>query len=114
VAALEAAPSQLIDENSAVPLEVDPEGVELETLDRLARLDGQRILEVGSGDGRLTYRYAERAAYVLGIDPDRAAVEDARSVRPAALRNRVQFRVARTVVPPRRRRFDIALFSWSL
>jgi SAM-dependent methyltransferase len=97
-----------------VPLEIDPDRVEIEALDCLADLDGRRVLEIGCGDGRLTYRYADRTRYVLGIDPDRAAIANARLARPRALRARVQFRVARTVVPPRRRRFDIALFSWSL
>lgn len=97
-----------------MPLEVDPERVELEALDRLVDLDGRRVLEVGCGNGRLTYRYANRTTYVLGVDPDAAAIADARAVRPRALRTRVQFRISKTVVPPRRRRFDVALFSWSL
>ncbi len=97
-----------------MPLEIDPDRVEIEAIDRLVELDGRRVLEVGCGDGRLTYRFAERTRYLLGIDPDRAAIADARANRPPTLRDRVQFRVARTVVPPRRRRFDIALFSWSL
>lgn len=97
-----------------MPLEVDPDRVELEALDRLIDLGGKRVLEIGCGNGRLTFRYADRTTSVLGVDPDAAAIADARAVRPRALQKRVQFRVAKTVVPPRRRRFDIALFSWSL
>jgi 2-polyprenyl-3-methyl-5-hydroxy-6-metoxy-1,4-benzoquinol methylase len=96
-----------------VPLTVDPDGVELATIDELVDLRGKRVLEVGCGDGRLTFRYADRTAYVLGVDPDREAIGFAREDRPEALRQRVQFRVAKRVDRPRRR-FDVALYSWSL
>ena len=90
---------------------VDP--LELATVRELTDLRGKRVLEVGCGDGRFTYLYAHDAAYVLGIDPKRDEIRDARRTRPRELRRRVQFRVAKTVAPPRRR-FDVALFSWSL
>jgi 2-polyprenyl-3-methyl-5-hydroxy-6-metoxy-1,4-benzoquinol methylase len=90
---------------------VDP--LELATVRELTDLRDKRILEVGCGDGRFTYLYAHDAAYVLGIDPKRAEIREARRTRPRELRRRVQFRVAKTVAP-RRRRFDVALFSWSL
>jgi 2-polyprenyl-3-methyl-5-hydroxy-6-metoxy-1,4-benzoquinol methylase len=96
-----------------MPLTVDPEGVELATIDELVDLRDKRVLEVGCGDGRLTFRYADRTAYVLGIDPDREAIVFAREDRPEELRQRVQFRVAKRVDRPRRR-FDVALYSWSL
>ena len=90
---------------------VDP--LELETVKELVRLEGRRVVEVGCGDGRFTSLYAHEAAYVLGIDPKRREIETARRERPAELARRVQFRVAKTVARPRRR-FDVALFSWSL
>jgi 2-polyprenyl-3-methyl-5-hydroxy-6-metoxy-1,4-benzoquinol methylase len=96
-----------------VALTVDPDGVELATIDELVDLRNMRVLEVGCGDGRLTFRYADRTAYVLGIDPDREAIAFAREDRPEELRQRVQFRVAKRVEPPRRR-FHVALYSWSL
>ena len=87
--------------------------LELQTVKELVRLGARRVLEVGCGDGRFTYLYAHEAAYVLGIDPKRDEIDIARRDRPAELARRVQFRVAKTVAPPRRR-FDVALFSWSL
>jgi predicted RNA methylase len=87
--------------------------LELDTVRELVNLDGRRVLEMGCGDARFTYLYAHGADYVLGIDPDAAAIRKARRSRPAELRTRVQFRTAKTVSPPRRR-FDVALFSWSL
>jgi len=35
---------------------IDPEGVETRALARLAPVDGLRVLELGCGDGRLTFR----------------------------------------------------------
>ena len=90
---------------------VDP--LELATVRELTDLRDKRVLEVGCGDGRFTYLYAHDAAYVLGIDPKRDEIRSARRARPRELRRRVQFRVAKTVAAPRRR-FDVALFSWSL
>jgi 2-polyprenyl-3-methyl-5-hydroxy-6-metoxy-1,4-benzoquinol methylase len=90
---------------------IDP--LELTTVRELTDLSDKRVLEVGCGDGRFTYLYARDASYVLGVDPKRDEIRRARQERPRDLRHRVQFRVAKTVAPPRRR-FDVALFSWSL
>jgi 2-polyprenyl-3-methyl-5-hydroxy-6-metoxy-1,4-benzoquinol methylase len=90
---------------------IDP--LELATVRELTDLTGKRVLEMGCGDGRFTYLYAHDAEYVLGIDPKQAEIREARRARPRELRNRVEFRVAKTIAPPRRR-FDVALFSWSL
>jgi 2-polyprenyl-3-methyl-5-hydroxy-6-metoxy-1,4-benzoquinol methylase len=73
------------------------------------------VLEVGSGDGRLTWRYAGLAAEVLGIDPDREAVAVARASTPPELRERDRFEVASPVERDEPRgHFDLAFFSWSL
>ncbi len=90
---------------------VDP--LELATVRGLVDLAGKRVLEVGCGDGRFTYLYAHDTQYVLGVDPKRDEIQRARRDRPAELAKRVQFRVAKTISAPRRR-FDVALFSWSL
>ena len=87
--------------------------LELDTVRELVDVSGKRVLEMGCGDGRFTFLYADEASYVLGIDPLRDRIREARRARPASLVKRVQFRVAKTIAPPRRP-FDIALFSWSL
>ncbi len=87
--------------------------LELNTVRELVDLSGKRVLEVGCGDGRFTFLYADEAEYVLGVDPERDQIREARRARPAALAQRVRFRVAKTISPPRRP-FDVALFSWSL
>ncbi len=58
---------------------IDPEGVETRTLARLAPVDGLRVLELGCGDGRLTFRYADAAASVLAVDPDVERIDAARA-----------------------------------
>ena len=87
--------------------------LELDTVRQLVDVTGKRVLEMGCGDGRFTFLYAEDAAYVLGIDPKRVEIREARRARAASLTRRVKFRVAKTISPPRRL-FDVALFSWSL
>jgi 2-polyprenyl-3-methyl-5-hydroxy-6-metoxy-1,4-benzoquinol methylase len=94
---------------------VDPEGAHLAALRRLADFRGQRVIELGCGDGRLTVPVARDAARVLAFDPDREAVERARRSLPDNLAERVEYRVASgTEIQFERGSFDLALFSWSL
>jgi 2-polyprenyl-3-methyl-5-hydroxy-6-metoxy-1,4-benzoquinol methylase len=94
---------------------VDPEGAHLDALRRLADFHGQRVIELGCGDGRLTVPVAGDAAQVLAFDPDKEAVERARRSLPANLADRVEYRVASgTEIQVERGSFDLALFSWSL
>lgn len=95
--------------------QMDPEGTELATLDRLVSFSDKRVLEIGCGDGRLTSSLAERARQVLAIDPDRHAVGRARRAVPRHLKDRVRFEVGQGEsheLPAEG--FDVALFSWSL
>lgn len=96
-------------------VKTDPEGVELAALDRLLPLAGKRLLEIGCGDGRLTWSLAERAASVVALDPDRRAIAEARHTLPARLRRRVQFEVGQAEsLPYTDGAFDAVLFSWSM
>ena len=90
---------------------IDPEGVEAQLLSSL-EFDGKRVLELGCGDGRVTWLYAHRAASVLALDPDEEAIGEARVANELA---HVRFKVASAIeleVPPAS--FELALFSWSL
>ena len=50
---------------------IDPERNEVDALREFAGdLEGKRVLEIGAGYGRLTWRYASNAGEVVGIDPD--------------------------------------------
>lgn len=99
----------------AGPTIVDPSHAELAALAEVIDFSGLRVLEIGCGNGRLTWRYAGSTAEVFGIDPDGDAIAAARAATPAELRERVRFEVASPVerdVP--RCHFDLAFFSWSL
>jgi ubiquinone/menaquinone biosynthesis C-methylase UbiE len=94
---------------------VDPEGVETAALARLVPVDGLRVLELGCGDGRLTFRYAHAAASVLAVDPDTERIAAARAALPRELEDHVSFAaVDAAEVDAPRASFDLALFAWSL
>jgi ubiquinone/menaquinone biosynthesis C-methylase UbiE len=93
----------------------DPEGAELEALAAIGDFEGKRVVELGCGDGRMTWLYAEKAREVLGVDSKEESIREARARLPAQLADRVEFRVAdaQSLDVPRPR-FDIAFLSWSL
>ena len=94
---------------------IDPEGVETRALARLAPVNGLRVLELGCGDGRLTFRYASPAESVLAVDPDAEQIEAARAALPRELASVVTFAVAGAAdVEVPHESFELALFSWSL
>lgn len=96
-------------------LQKDPEGNEKKHLHKFADFKNRRVLEIGCGEGRLTWRYAEAAKNVAGIDPDRNALRVASYDRPSDLEGRVHFANAEAEhLPFRKETFDIALLSWSL
>jgi 2-polyprenyl-3-methyl-5-hydroxy-6-metoxy-1,4-benzoquinol methylase len=54
-----------------MPVLFDPESTESKTLFRLCHdWKGKSVLEIGSGDGRLTWIYADKVARVVAIEPD--------------------------------------------
>ena len=94
---------------------LDPEGAHLAALRQLGDFRGQRVLELGCGDGRLTVGIAEDAAHVHAFDPDGETVERARRSLPAELAERVTYQVAsgkEIEIAPHS--FDLIVFSWSL
>jgi ubiquinone/menaquinone biosynthesis C-methylase UbiE len=94
---------------------IDPEGVELRTLRALGSVDGLHVLELGCGDGRLTFQLAGTAASVLAVDPDEERVAEARRGLPPELAPKVSLAVAGAAdVRAPKRRFDLAVFAWSL
>jgi ubiquinone/menaquinone biosynthesis C-methylase UbiE len=93
----------------------DAEKYETKTLHRLVDFSGRRVLEVGSGEGRLTWNYAGSARQVVGIDSDSDSVRVANYDMPVDLRKMTTFACASSLnLPFSRETFDIALLSWSL
>lgn len=75
-------------------LQLDPEDSETTALLDFADFTNKRVLEIGCGDGRLTWRYADRAARVIAIDPEADRIEAAIKDTPAHLKDRVEFQVS--------------------
>lgn len=94
----------------------DPEGNETEALFALVDLGGAEVLEIGCGDGRLTWRYAERAAHVTAIEPFGGSIARAKE-RLRETHLPVEFHHANFedfAADTDADVFDIALLSWSL
>jgi 2-polyprenyl-3-methyl-5-hydroxy-6-metoxy-1,4-benzoquinol methylase len=92
----------------------DVGGEEAELLNAVPDFDGSRVLEVGCGEGRLTWLYAARARSVLGIDPEEESIAIARAETPSELADRVTFEVATVEDLSKTAAFDVAFLSWSL
>jgi 2-polyprenyl-3-methyl-5-hydroxy-6-metoxy-1,4-benzoquinol methylase len=76
---------------------------------------GKDVLDIGTGNGRLTWLIAPVARSVVGVDPDRPGIREAsREARRRHLSN-VRFKVSTAQdLGVGRERFDTAVFSWSL
>jgi len=92
----------------------DPEQNETKHLHKFVDLTERRVLEIGCGEGRLTWRYASRPAVIIGIDSDRNALRVATVDRPSDMEEKVHFSNALAErLPFAKETFDIALLSWS-
>ena len=94
---------------------IDREDREGAALRGIGELDGARVLEIGCGNGRLTFGYAHAARSVLAIDESDGAIGEARGALPAPLAKRVRFEVGSILdfdSPPGS--FDVGVFSHSL
>ena len=98
------------------PSKVRPaDDIELRGLRAERLFRGKDVLDIGTGDGRLTWLIAPMARTVVGLDPDPEGIrEAAREAKRRGLAN-VRFKVSIAQdLGVGRERFDTALFSWSL
>jgi SAM-dependent methyltransferase len=98
-------------------IRVDPEEHEIRSLLDFVDPDGRRVLEIGSGDGRLTWRYANRAGSVTAVEPFAPSVARATQNLPQELVGRVVLRrseVDEFAAEAAASAFDVAILSWSL
>lgn len=95
----------------------DPENNEIRSLFNLVDFSGKNVLEVGCGDGRLTWGYAEAATHVIGIDPYEESIRRAIANQPEPLRDQVEFRhitFEDFAAAHESEIFDMVILSWSL
>jgi ubiquinone/menaquinone biosynthesis C-methylase UbiE len=94
---------------------VDPTDLELATLRSLASFSDRRVVEIGTGDGRLAFTLAGDAALWLALDTDLAelavaakegAADPVQSMRLAAGDGRALALPAACC--------EVAFFAWSL
>lgn len=100
-----------------VNVAIDPEGTEIGVIHELVDFSGKTVLEVGCGNGRMTWRYAEQTASVLALDSKEKEIQQANGNSPAALRPKVRFMVADITDPELelpQDAFEVAILSHSL
>jgi len=96
-------------------VEIDPEGIESRELLAVMDFKDATVLEVGCGDGRLTFKYAAIPRRVVGIEPSASPLRNARANCPSALSPHVHFAQATAMTLPFcDHTFDAVLLAKSL
>lgn len=98
-------------------IRIDPENNESRALFNLADFSGRNVLEIGCGDGRLTWRYADKAAHVTAIEPSAEQIGLAMENLPKELQGKVDFRAATLegfAADSKASIFDLVILSYSL
>jgi len=96
---------------------IDPENNEPRALFEYADLSDKHVLEIGCGDGRLTWRYADKAGRVTAIEPSSEQIALAKENRPKHLEGRVEFHAATLDEFAEKSEpsiFDLVILSYSL
>lgn len=92
----------------------DPQALEIKYLSELAEFNQAHVLEIGCGDGRLTWQFAPRAESVVATDPDPQRLALAQRNWPPDLRSSLSFAQARAEASPfPAESFDLVLMTWS-
>jgi ubiquinone/menaquinone biosynthesis C-methylase UbiE len=95
--------------------EVDPAGIEPRAILQAADFHNVRVLEVGAGDGRLTFRYAAIPRSVVGIDIKELEIKSTAKGFRAERRGHVRFVCANaTTLPFSAEQFEVVLLASSL
>ncbi len=99
-----------------MPIVIDPEGNEVEALFKCYPFwKGKVVLEVGSGDGRLTWLYGEKVAHVTALEPDAKKHAVALKDRPSRLKKIEFINLGLDAFSKQNKeKFDLAILSWSL
>ena len=93
----------------------DPEEREIEHLARLGEFERLKVLEIGSGNGRLTWRFASMTGSTFGIDLDQERLQEAIASQPDDLKHKTGFALAAAeALPFPPASFDAVVLAWSL
>lgn len=72
------------------------------------------ILEIGCGEGRLTWQYADKARSVVAIDVELDRLQEGLAARPNHLKSKVDILAGSAIVMPfASSTFDHVIFAWS-
>lgn len=93
----------------------DVEGNEKKRLHEFADFSHQRVIEIGCGEGRLTWQYAPASSLTIGLDTDPDALRVASIDSPHDRKHRIHFvQTEAEHLPFSKETFDIAILAWSL
>ena len=93
----------------------DPERTERKYLHKYADFMDKRVLEIGCGEGRLTWKYASASSLTVGLDADQDAVRVATIDCPSDIATKTFFLNAESEnLPFRKETFDLVVLAWSL
>ena len=95
-------------------IQKDSEKNETKYLHKLVEFTNQRVLEIGCGEGRLTWQYAKETHSTVGIDLDADSLRVATIDTSSDLENKVYFsRAMSEQLPFSKEMFDLAILAWS-
>jgi ubiquinone/menaquinone biosynthesis C-methylase UbiE len=94
---------------------VEPIGIELQTIYNYVDFKEKNVLEIGCGNGRLTFQFADIARKTVAIDLNAESIKQAKKDLSGSLGSKIEFHVQSAEnLSFINDTFDIALFSYSL